>query len=134
TCHGPNTDDGEFAPPLKGAAFVQKYGGKPASELIKYIAGKMPPGNPGSLSTPTYTQIAAFLLQQNGAPAGAVELSADAGQLARVRFPAGVAGRGRGPGAGPGGGLTPGVTLPPAPAKQNPLDRITPVSDAMLQN
>src|ERR1019366_2941003 len=29
SCHGPNTDDGEFAPPLKGMAFMQKYAGKP---------------------------------------------------------------------------------------------------------
>jgi len=41
---------------------------------------------------------------------------------------------GRGPAAGPGGGLTAGVKLPPSPAKANPLDKITPVSDAMLQN
>lgn len=24
SCHGANTDDGEFAPPLKGTAFLQK--------------------------------------------------------------------------------------------------------------
>ena len=40
----------------------------------------------------------------------------------------------RGPAGGPGGGLTPGVPLPPSPAKTNPLDKITPVSDAMLQS
>ncbi len=124
SCHGPNTDDGEFAPPLKGAAFMQKFAGKPASELIGYISSKMPPGNPGSLDTAAYGQIAAFLLQQNGAEPGAAELPPGG-----ARAP-----RGRGPGGGPGGGLTPGVNLPPAPTKTNPLDRITPVSDAMLQN
>ncbi|MBZ5576211.1 MAG: PQQ-binding-like beta-propeller repeat protein [Acidobacteriia bacterium] len=134
SCHGLNTDDGEFAPPLKGAAFTQKYAGQPVSELISYIIGKMPPGNPGSLSAPAYTQIAAFLLQQNGAPAGSTDLPADAPQLARLVFPGGAATRGRGPGAGPSGGLTPGVTLPPPPTKTNPLDQITPVSDALLEN
>lgn len=134
SCHGPNIDDGEFAPPLKGAAFVQKYGGRPIGELIGYMTGKMPPANPGSLGATAYTQIAAFLLQQNGAPAGTAELPADASQLARLIFPGGGAPRGRGPGAGPGGGLTPGVKLPPPPTKTNPLNKITPVSDAMLQN
>jgi alcohol dehydrogenase (cytochrome c) len=46
--------------------------------------------------------------------------------------PAGAPDAARG-GRGPGGGLTPGVTLPPAPAKNSPLDRWTPVTDAMLQ-
>jgi alcohol dehydrogenase (cytochrome c) len=131
SCHGPNTDDGEFAPPLKGAAFQQKYGGKPINELISYMTRSMPPGNPGSLGPSPYLQVAAFLLQQNGAPAGAVELQADA---TRLIFPAGAPG-GRG-GPGPGGGLTPGVKLPPAPAKANPnpLEKITQITDATLQN
>jgi alcohol dehydrogenase (cytochrome c) len=34
----------------------------------------------------------------------------------------------------PGGPLSPRATLPPAPAKPNPLDRLTPVTDAQLQN
>ncbi len=134
SCHGPNIDDGEFAPPLKGAAFIQKYTGEPVSELIGYMTSKMPPANPGSLGGVAYTQIAAFILQQNGATPGNAELPADAAQLSRLIFPGSGASRGRGSGAGPGGGLSPGVKLPPPPAKQNPLDKITPVSDAMLQN
>jgi alcohol dehydrogenase (cytochrome c) len=35
---------------------------------------------------------------------------------------------------GPSGGLSGGVTIPPAPSRTNPLDRYTPVTDAMLQN
>ena len=34
----------------------------------------------------------------------------------------------------PGGPLSSRATLPPAPAKLNPLDRLTPVTDAQLQN
>jgi mono/diheme cytochrome c family protein len=33
-CHGQNLDDGEFAPPLKGADFNAKWGGKPADTLL----------------------------------------------------------------------------------------------------
>lgn len=80
-----------------------------------------------------YTQIAAFILHQNGATPGNAELPADAAQLSRLIF-GGAAPRGRAPALGPGGGLTPGVKLPLPPAKSNPLDKITPVSDAMLQN
>ncbi len=36
------------------------------------------------------------------------------------------------PPPGPGGGVSPYVTLPPSPKRANPLDRLTPVSDAML--
>src|SRR5438309_10837487 len=33
---------------------------------------------------------------------------------------------------GPSGGLSPLATLPPTPARLNPLDKITPVTDAIL--
>jgi PQQ-dependent dehydrogenase (methanol/ethanol family) len=36
--------------------------------------------------------------------------------------------------AGPSGGISPYATLPPAPARPNPLDKITPVTDAILSN
>ena len=51
SCHGSNTDDGEFAPSLKGTAFIQKYAGKPVGELIDYMTSRMPPGNPGGVTT-----------------------------------------------------------------------------------
>src|ERR1700730_10882376 len=35
---------------------------------------------------------------------------------------------------GPGGPLSPRANLPPAPVKPNPLDKLTPVTDAQLQN
>ena len=38
------------------------------------------------------------------------------------------------PGPGPSGGLSPYATLPPTPARPNPLDKITPVTDAKLTN
>jgi alcohol dehydrogenase (cytochrome c) len=39
-----------------------------------------------------------------------------------------------GPPPGPGGGISPFVTLPPAPSKANPLDKLTPVSESLLNN
>jgi alcohol dehydrogenase (cytochrome c) len=38
------------------------------------------------------------------------------------------------PPPGPGGGISPFVTLPPAPSKPSPLDKLTPISEALLNN
>ncbi len=128
-CHGANVDDGTSAPPLRGATFLSKYTGKPAADLFTYVSTKMPPGNPGSLGGAEYAQIIAYVLQQNSFATGRKEFASDAAALASVTIPAPPGGRGGG-----GGGVSAGVKLPPAPKKVNPLDKITPVTDAMLQN
>ena len=89
----------------------------------------MPPGNPGSLGGAEYAQIIAYVLQQNSFATGRKEFASEAAALASVTIPAPPGGRG-----GRGGGLSAGVKLPPAPKKANPLDKITPVTDALLQN
>src|SRR5271170_6824504 len=73
-CHGRGLDDGEFAPPLKGTAFSQQWGGKTVGELFTYISTKMPPSNAGGLGDETYRQIAAFVLQSNTIPLDAKTL------------------------------------------------------------
>jgi alcohol dehydrogenase (cytochrome c) len=128
SCHGANVDDGSSAPPLRGAAFLGKYAGKPAVDLFTYVSTKMPPGNPGSLGSAEYAQIIAYVLQQNSYATGRKEFASDAAALASVTIPGPAGGRGR------GGGIAAGVKLPPAPKKANPLDKITPVTDALLQN
>jgi len=70
SCHGGGLDDGQFAPPLKGAAFVAKWGGQGPAALLDYIQSKMPPAGPGSLGAATYGAINAYILQANGAAAG----------------------------------------------------------------
>ncbi|HTC87326.1 MAG TPA: PQQ-binding-like beta-propeller repeat protein [Bryobacteraceae bacterium] len=122
-CHGGSLDDGEFAPPLKGTAFTAQWGGKNVSELFEYINTKMPPSNAGALGDTTYSQITAFVLQSNGLP------------LDSAKIPGGANGRPSAPAAsGPGGGLSPYATLIPAPPKPDPLEKLTPVTDALLQN
>jgi alcohol dehydrogenase (cytochrome c) len=128
-CHGTSVDDGNSAPPLRGAAFLGKYAGKPAADLFTYVSMKMPPGNPGSLDGAEYARIIAYVLQQNGFATGRKEFASEAAALASVTIPAPPGGRG-----GRGGGLSAGVKLPPPPEKVNPLDKITPVTDALLQN
>ena len=131
SCHGLSVDDGNTAPPLRGATFLSKYAGKPAADLFTYVSMKMPPGNPESLSGAEYARIIAYVLQQNSYSTGRKEFASDAAALTSVTIPAPAGGRG---GGGGGGGLSAGVKLPPAPKKANPLDKITPVTDAMLQN
>ena len=131
SCHGASVDDGSSAPPLRGAAFLGKYAGKPAADLFTYVSTKMPAGSPGSLGSAEYAQIIAWVLQQNGFATGRKEFASDATALASVTIP-GPAAAGRG--GGGGGGLSPNAKLPPPPKKANPLDKITPVTDALLQN
>ncbi|HEY2857648.1 MAG TPA: PQQ-binding-like beta-propeller repeat protein, partial [Terracidiphilus sp.] len=134
SCHGASVDDGNSVPPLRGPVFLGKYAGKPAADLFIYVSTKMPPGNPGSpepgsLGGAAYAQIIAYVLQQNGFATGRKEFASEAAALASVTIPAPPGVRGGG-----GGGLSAGVKLPPAPKKANPLDKITPVTDALLQN
>jgi PQQ-dependent dehydrogenase (methanol/ethanol family) len=124
SCHGKNLDDGAYAPPLKGVDFRQKWGVRSAEPLFTYTSTKMPPSRPGTLGDPVYAQLLAYILQENGAPAGGRELPGDPDALKALNAP-------NWPRPG-GGGLAPQVTLPPAPPRVNPLDKIRPVTDALL--
>jgi alcohol dehydrogenase (cytochrome c) len=126
SCHGANLDDGPFGPPLKGVEFQQRWGGKAADTLFDYLSAQMPPAAPGSLGEEQYTRILAFLLQQIGVPPGTQPLPTGSEPLKGMVLPT--------PAQPVGGRITPGIAFPRAPAADNPLDRITPVTDAMLSN
>src|SRR6516165_8607011 len=53
-CHGRDLDDGDFAPPLRGSAFLRKWAGKSVAELFTYTSTRMPSDAPGSLGTRAY--------------------------------------------------------------------------------
>lgn len=126
-CHGRNLDDGQFGPALRGSTFDRNWGGANVSDLYSYLSTRMPPAAPGSLSGVEYANITAYILQNNGVTPGVREMPTDPAALASLRIP----GTGERRGA-PGGGLTPGVALPNAPPLNDLLDRMTPVTDAML--
>jgi alcohol dehydrogenase (cytochrome c) len=126
SCHGPNLDDGEFGPPLKGVDFRLRWGGKPLDTLFDDMSTKMPPAAPNSLGDDAYARLLAYLTQENGVAAGPRELPADPAALRAASLPVVV--------GGPSGGLSAGVVIPPPPARPNPLDRLTGVTDAMLAN
>ena len=123
SCHGANLDDGEFGPPLKGVEFRLRWGAKPLDTLLTHMK-TMPPAAPNSLSDAVYTQVLAFIARENGVIAGTRALASDPATLRSAALPAAP--------NGPGGGLTTDVPLPPGPPISNPLDTLTPVTDAML--
>ena len=123
-CHGENMDDGEFAIPLKGVNFRQQWRRKSLEQLFTVTSVTMPQDRPGRLGDATYADILAYILQENGTEAGSSELPSDPEALLAMSPPNWR--------AAPGGGLAPGVVLPPAPGRPNPLDRLRPVTDAML--
>ena len=76
TCHGAALE-GVAGPALKGAAFHQMAAAQAlnAQSLLNVISQSMPQDNPGTLSPVQYADLVAFILQQNGYPAGSTELS-----------------------------------------------------------
>jgi PQQ-dependent dehydrogenase (methanol/ethanol family) len=127
TCHGRTLDNGQFGPSLRGATFNMHWAGGSVGDLVDYMSAKMPPATPGSLGTAAYARIAAYILQSNGIAPGPREMPLEEAALAKLRIPGAAERRGS-----PGGGLTPGVALPNAPPPSTLLDRMTPVTEAML--
>jgi alcohol dehydrogenase (cytochrome c) len=133
SCHGDNLDDGHFAPALRGRESRTHWAGKTLEELFTYTSTKMPPDRAGGLESRTYIALLAYVLESNGLQPGDKELATDPEQLRAIKIPneilsnqqrlrvynLGVAG---------------GTPLPSWPAAPNPLDKIAPVTDAMLRN
>ena len=142
SCHGRHLNDGQFGPPMKGAAFRAHWSSQTPEALRVLIVQRMPPANPGSLDTRTYTDIEAYLLQENGGRPGRIELAAS--PLAAA--PAGTAAAAVG--APAAARRNPVVRTSSAAridnqdatyqaamaAQQNLLARLRPVSDELLRN
>lgn len=79
SCHGAALESGA-APSLKGAAFADRAAAQrmTAQSLYDVVAFTMPQVDPGGLKSEQYTAVVAFLLQQNGYPAGATPLAPNA--------------------------------------------------------
>ncbi|MDO8681474.1 MAG: PQQ-binding-like beta-propeller repeat protein [Acidobacteriota bacterium] len=137
SCHMPDLAGQNEAPPLAGANFMTTWRGRTTKDLVEYMSATMPPGRP-SLAEAEYLNITAFILQFNGATAGAQPLVAATappigtiatGQRAARPTPAGPAG------AGPAGRAT-AASAPPARglSVRGEVKNYVPVTDAMLRN
>ena len=76
-CHRPDLG-GANGPALIGERFARIFAGKDLKTLYTKIATTMPRGAPGSLGDAVYLDIVAHVLRENGFPAGAGELTAEA--------------------------------------------------------
>ncbi len=135
SCHGRHLNDGQFGPPVKGAAFRAHWSSQSSEALRSVIVQRMPPASPGSLDSSTYSDIEAYLLQQNGDNAGTHELVASDAPAAPTRGAAGPR-------------VSPAVRTSSASridnqdsvyhaaiaAQQGLLARLTPVSDELLRS
>jgi hypothetical protein len=62
---------------LKGQKFIDHWREDVLDSLYSNIKRSMPRNAPGTLATATYLDIVAYILQENGFPAGASDLSSD---------------------------------------------------------
>jgi mono/diheme cytochrome c family protein len=82
SCHGAALE-GVSAPALKGTAFGDMATAQSLNvdSLLEVTAASMPQSDPGSLKPDEYSAVVAYILQQNGYPAGTVPLAPHADGL-----------------------------------------------------
>jgi mono/diheme cytochrome c family protein len=84
-CHGvPLTGSQGNGPTLKGPAFLTHWDKDTLGSLYTKIRDTMPQGSPGTLTDEVKLQILAYVLQQNGFPAGTSELPSDVAALDEI--------------------------------------------------
>ena len=74
-CHGPELEGGETAPALAGPDFRWAWNGRSVGELFESIRISMPEGRPRSMTRTQKASVLAFMLSENGFPAGTAELA-----------------------------------------------------------
>ena len=81
-CHGAQME-GVAAPALKGSAFGEMATAQSltAQALLDVVVNTMPQSDPGSLKPEEYNAVTAYILQQNGYPAGQTPFAAGAAGL-----------------------------------------------------
>ena len=83
-CHGEALGGGEDSPALVDETFFKGWSGKTVGRLVEYTREEMPSDGPGKLTRRQCTDIAAFLLNANGFPAGMTELESDLDVLNQI--------------------------------------------------
>lgn len=84
-CHGEDLG-GRRDYPLSGERFMERWEAHTLDHLLDLIRTSMPPDGIGTVAADDTRDIVAYLLQQNGFPAGAAELSRDDAVLATSRI------------------------------------------------
>ncbi len=125
-CHT-STLQGSFeAPELAGPNFLNRWGGRPVSELIDYVRATMPPDGTRP-SEAGYISIIAYILQRNGVAAGERPLLAASGAAIG-------GGDALPPADAPPARPTPAAGLAPELDWQGEVAGFRPVTDALLRD
>jgi alcohol dehydrogenase (cytochrome c) len=142
SCHAADLS-GREGPQLAGSNFIGQWGERTAGALINFMQSTMPPGG-AALTADTYANLAAFILDANGARAGNQPLTAASNTAIRSVAPgqraaylqAGAVPPAAGPGRQNGPGRQ-GQQAPQAPrgiTVAGEVKNYVPVTDAMLRN
>jgi mono/diheme cytochrome c family protein len=92
-CHGEDLGGDGFAPALKGPEFMNNWNGLTVGELFDRIRVSMPPSNPSAVNAKEKADIVAYILKQDGFPAGTTELPSTVDALKAIKFEATKPGR-----------------------------------------
>ena len=86
-CHGQQLE-GTAAPALKGSVFGEMAAAQSltAQTLLDVIANTMPQSDPGSLKPEDNAAVSAYILQQNGYPAGTAALANGAAGMSDAKI------------------------------------------------
>ena len=86
-CHGAHLE-GRAGPSLKGPNWASDKADYTVGEVFTVVSQQMPATDPGSLEKSDYVNIMAYLLQQNGYPAGdkALDFDQAAGSTVKLRW------------------------------------------------
>lgn len=69
-----------------GSAFREKWNGQRMIDLYEEIRVKMPDDKPGSLTRDEYAEALAYILKQNGLPAGPMKVAPDSAAMSAVKL------------------------------------------------
>ena len=83
-CHGDKLEGIDKAPALTGPTFSKNWTGKSVFRLIDVTRRTMPPDDPATYSRELCTDVATYLLSENGYPVGNTDLAPDAPDLRQI--------------------------------------------------
>lgn len=83
-CHLDSLQGDAVSPTLLGSAFLGRFSGLSAHEMVQNLRASMPQNAPDSLGDRAYVDLVAYLLKANGSRVGALELPLDVAELERI--------------------------------------------------
>jgi quinoprotein glucose dehydrogenase len=83
-CHQASLAGADQSPPLLGAGFLGNWNGLPLSDLADRIRTTMPSDSIGLYDRQFVIDVIAYILNANGFPAGAADLTPDAERLKTI--------------------------------------------------